>query len=105
MRTNPCGKYTVAGEVVELPQFIPQRSPVHIARLMRTVSEDGLEIREHINRQDSLCVVGDAIALGSKVFDVPKGSIASRVLIIGGKPLMLHLLKPVRFVLGCTPIT
>ena len=102
-RTNPCGKYTVAGEVVELPQFIPQRSPVHIARLMSTVSHY-IRIRECVNIQDGLSVVGDTVTYSPEIFYVTEGSIADRVLVIRGKPLVLHLLEPVRLVLGCTPV-
>ena len=103
-RTNPCGKYTVAGDVVELPQFIPQRSPVHIARLTKAIS-DNATIKEHVNGQDSLSVVSNAVTLGSEVLHVTKGSIAGRVLVICGKPLMLHLLEPVRLVLACGSVT
>jgi len=89
---------------VELPQFIPQRSPVHIARLMNIVSRY-IKIREHANRQDGLSVVGDTVTLGSEILHVAKGCIAGRVLVIRGKPLMLHLLEPVRLVFGCITVT
>lgn len=89
---------------MELPQFIPQRSPVHIARLTKILSEDVLMVREHINKQDRLGVVSDSVTLGSKVLHVTKCSIASRVLVICGKPLVPHLLEPVRLIVGCVAI-
>jgi len=102
-RTNPCGKYTVAGEVVELPQFIPQRSPVHIARLTKAIS-DYTKRSGHANRQDGLSVVGDTIAPGSEILHVTKRSITGGVLVIRGKPLMPHLLEPVGLILCCTSV-
>ena len=89
---------------MELPQFIPQRSPVHIARLMNAISHSR-KIRERVNKQDGLSVVGDTITLSSEILHVAEGSIADRVLVICGKPLVLHFLEPVRLVLGCTPVT
>ena len=56
------------------------------------------------DRQDGFGVVGDTVTLGSEVFHVTKSRIASGVLVIRGKSLVLHLLKPVRLVLGCTSI-
>lgn len=67
---------------MELPQFIPQRSPVHIASLTKAVSGSVLKIRGTANRQDSLGVIGNAITFGSEVIHVTKGSIARRVLVI-----------------------
>ena len=92
----------MAGEVVELPQFIPQRSPVHIARLMKAVS-DHKEIREYANGQDSLGVVGHTVTPSPEVLNIAKGSIAGRILVIRGKPLVLHFFEPVRLVLACDP--
>ena len=91
----------MAGEVVELPQFIPQRSPVHIARLMKAISDYAKKM-ERTNKQDSLSVVGNTVTLGSEVLHVTKGFVISRVLVVRGKPLMLHLLEPVRLILACT---
>lgn len=88
---------------MELPQFIPQRSPVHIARLVNAVSHY-IKIRECVNRQDGLSVIGDSVTLGSEVLHVTEAPITGRVLVIRGKSLVLHFLEPVRLVLGCTPI-
>ena len=94
----------MAGEIVELPQFIPQRSPVHIARLMEVIS-DCMKVRERSDRQDGLSVVGSTVAFGSEVLYVTKGFIAGRILVVRGKPLVLDLLEPVRLVLARTSFT
>ena len=64
-----------------------------------------LKIMEHANGQDSLGVVGDTVTFGPEVLHVAKCSITGRVDVVGGNPLMLHLLEPVRLILGCAPIT
>ena len=63
---------------------------------------DYAKIRERVNRQDSLSVVGDTVTLGSEVLHVAEGFVAGRILVVRGKPLVLHLLEPVRLVLACT---
>ena len=88
---------------MELPQFIPQRSPVHIARLVNPVSHR-VKIRERIDGQDGLGIISDAITLGSEILHVAKGGVAGRILVVRGESLMFHLFEPVRFVLCCVPI-
>lgn len=102
-QTNPCGKYTVAGDVVELPQFIPQRSPVHIARLVNPVGHY-TKTREQVDGQDGLSIIGDAVTHGSEILYIAKGGVAGRIIVVRGEPLMLHLFKPVRLILCCVPV-
>jgi hypothetical protein len=84
---------------------MPQRSPVHIARLMKAVSGWRLEVRESADGQDGVGVIGYTVALGPEFLHVSEGSVTSGVLVVRGKPLLLHLLKPVSLVLGRVPVT
>ena len=94
----------MAGEIVELPQLLPQREPVDIARLYPQNFISCPRDNDK-NVHDGLSIIRDTITNSTVIFDVPEDLVSSGVGVVGGGTLVFDLFEPVGFIGTCISST